>query len=360
MYRTCIFCSATLGSNEAIERFPVGRSLAFDAAKGRLWAVCPRCARWNLAPIEERWEAIEDAERLFRDSRLRVQRENVGLCRLPDGTRLVRVGEALPGELAAWRYGEQIAHRRRRSLVYGGMVAAAGAGLAFAGMALTAVGVFGAWNVFHGWRLLAAHAGRLRTVGMVPAPSAGRRTMIRLRRKDVHEAWVSLPDDGGGVALHLPFYVQAEPGSSSRTPTVPVTLRGAEAQALMARAMVHVNAAGAPRSRVGAAVDELQEAGSAEEYVMDFAARRLRLDGGELEVIDPSSGLLLAAGDPPPHPVLSLALEMALHEETERRALEGELAMLQAMWRQAEEIAAIADALPDLPAPEPPRIPPGD
>lgn len=50
MYRSCIFCSGALGSNEAIERFPVGRSLAFDAAKGRLWAVCPRCARWNLAP----------------------------------------------------------------------------------------------------------------------------------------------------------------------------------------------------------------------------------------------------------------------------------------------------------------------
>jgi hypothetical protein len=41
MYRNCIFCSAALGSNDAIERFPVGRSLAFDGEKGRLWAVCP-------------------------------------------------------------------------------------------------------------------------------------------------------------------------------------------------------------------------------------------------------------------------------------------------------------------------------
>jgi hypothetical protein len=55
-------------------------------------------------------------------------------------------------------------------------------------------------------------------------------------------------------------------------------------------------------------------------------------------------------------PSVALALEMALHEETERRALEGELAMLEAMWRQAEEIAAIADRLPGLPAPEPPRL----
>ena len=38
-----------------------------------------------------------------------------------------------------------------------------------------------------------------------------------------------------------------------------------------------------------------------------------------------------------------LALEMAVHEEHERRALEGELATLEAAWRDAEEIAQIAD-----------------
>lgn len=40
-----------------------------------------------------------------------------------------------------------------------------------------------------------------------------------------------------------------------------------------------------------------------------------------------------------------LAIEMALHEEQERRALAGELLELQAAWRQAEEIANIADSL---------------
>jgi hypothetical protein len=40
-----------------------------------------------------------------------------------------------------------------------------------------------------------------------------------------------------------------------------------------------------------------------------------------------------------------LALEMALHEESERRALEGELAILEAAWREAEEIAQLADAM---------------
>ena len=40
-----------------------------------------------------------------------------------------------------------------------------------------------------------------------------------------------------------------------------------------------------------------------------------------------------------------LALEMALHEERERRALQGELKTLEAVWKQAEEIAAISDGL---------------
>ena len=38
-----------------------------------------------------------------------------------------------------------------------------------------------------------------------------------------------------------------------------------------------------------------------------------------------------------------LALEMAAHEESERRALEGDLALLEDAWREAEEVAAIAD-----------------
>src|SRR5690606_5727839 len=69
LYSTCIFCNGALGTNEVLEDFPVGRRIAFDAARGRLWVVCRRCERWNLSPIEERWEAIEAAERIFRETR---------------------------------------------------------------------------------------------------------------------------------------------------------------------------------------------------------------------------------------------------------------------------------------------------
>ena len=45
------------------------------------------------------------------------------------------------------------------------------------------------------------------------------------------------------------------------------------------------------------------------------------------------------------NPTERLALEMALHEESERRAMRGELAPLEAAWRDAEKAAAIADGL---------------
>jgi hypothetical protein len=54
----------------------------------------------------------------------------------------------------------------------------------------------------------------------------------------------------------------------------------------------------------------------------------------------PEQGQLHAIAKP-----VRLALEMAVHEESERRALEGELHVLEAAWREAEEIAGIADDL---------------
>ena len=51
----------------------------------------------------------------------------------------------------------------------------------------------------------------------------------------------------------------------------------------------------------------------------------------------------------------AVALEMALHEDAERQALAGQLALLTAAWREAEEIAAIADSLFLPAAASPPR-----
>lgn len=42
---------------------------------------------------------------------------------------------------------------------------------------------------------------------------------------------------------------------------------------------------------------------------------------------------------------MRLALEMVSHEDSERRALEGELYLLEEAWKEAEEIAGISDDL---------------
>jgi hypothetical protein len=59
--------------------------------------------------------------------------------------------------------------------------------------------------------------------------------------------------------------------------------------------------------------------------------------------------LPVARNDMRLHRTTALAVEMALHEESERRAMQGELAVLEEAWREAEQIARIADALPDEP-----------
>src|SRR6185437_9504326 len=117
MFSTCLFCHASLGSNEVIETFPVGRRLAFDAERGRLWVVCRKCERWNLSPLDERWEAIEECERRFSMTKLRVSTDNIGMTRLREGLELVRIGRPLRPEFAAWRYGDQFGRRRIRTML---------------------------------------------------------------------------------------------------------------------------------------------------------------------------------------------------------------------------------------------------
>src|SRR4051812_28624107 len=108
VYTSCLFCHTDLGANHHLPTFPVGRRLAYDARKGRLWVICTRCGRWNLTPLEERWEAIDEAERLFRGTRLRMSTDNVGLARFRGGFELVRIGPALLPEIASWGYGPRL------------------------------------------------------------------------------------------------------------------------------------------------------------------------------------------------------------------------------------------------------------
>ena len=128
MFSTCIFCNHDLGSNQAFENFPVGRRLAFDQHKGRLWVICERCRRWNLSPLEERWEAIEECEKKYFDTANSFSTDNIGMAMLPEGVQLVRIGKPKRREFAAWRYGRQFWRRRIVSAVSAGAQIALGIG----------------------------------------------------------------------------------------------------------------------------------------------------------------------------------------------------------------------------------------
>ena len=330
MYATCLFCNRPLGANEALEHFPVGRRLAFDAAKGRLWVVCAACERWNLSPLEERWEAIEDAERLYRATRLRAATDQIGLARLRDGTELVRIGEPLRPEFAAWRYGDQFGRRRRRQiLIAGAGVGALGAIVAGGVAAGVSIGGFG-------WLMVKAARA---TVKGNPRSTVARirtddRQLLRVRLGHLSETILD-----GGTVSPIALEVRHETGRAR--------FEGAEALRVASILMPKVTRFGGTKRTVADAVNALEDRQGPEGFIQNltrFAPSVRQLPPKPIRRLSlmhdmPESGLLAL------NPIQRLAFEMALHEEAERRAMEGELAELERAWREAEETAAIADDL---------------
>ena len=130
-------------------------------------------------------------------------------------------------------------------------------------------------------------------------------------------------------------------------------LRAVGGRAVLERAIASANASGASRRSLKSALEHLEDAGSAEAYVASLTGEA---EPGSLllrrNTLGGFRGYWVPEGGEGIRPVSGaeiLALEMALHDQAERRAMQGELHELVARWREAEEIAAIADTLPDDP-----------
>jgi hypothetical protein len=313
MYANCMFCHRPLGENAVIEHFPVGRRLAFDSERGRLWVICRKCDRWNLTPLEERWEAVEETERFFRDTRVRVSTENVGLARLPEGLELVRIGRPLRPEFAAWRYGDQFGRRRKRAILYGTGIAAVVGGIGIGGVAVGGANVPG-WVLWNWWS-------NQRTVVRIPLKGQGD---LRLSNQDLKGARLLPAREGDGLVLEV------------RKSKARYTFEGEEAVRRLGRVLPRVNWMGGTPDTVRRAVAEIEEDGHP-----DLFLRQLTQSSGQ--AYRDKKGIPGYLNKMPPH--TKLALEMALHEDQERRALAGELWLLEEAWREAEEIAAISDDL---------------
>lgn len=337
MFSTCIHCTADLGRNEAFELFPVGTRLSFDAAKGRLWVICRACDRWNLSPLEERWEAIESMERRFHDSRLRVSTDNVGLARLREGVDLIRIGEPQRPEMAAWRYGDQFGRRRTRQMLISGVVVGSATaivgGIMAVGVSISSfAGIYGNPGL---WDSL-VHGRQGKSIGKFTLDS-GR--VVDVHRRHARMSRLVRSEPGGPMQLRLEF----DKGSALIT--------GDEVAKIAARLLPTVNRFGGSRAQVQEAVSLLEYVGDPAQVWSTLQQRHGWKDGdptwgngsfwmgeNKKQNVKKLPGTLHSL-----KPRDRLALEMALHEESERRAMEGELATLEAAWREAEQIAKISD-----------------
>jgi hypothetical protein len=364
MFSTCLFCNSSLGTNDQIAAFPVGHRLAYDPARGRLWVICARCGRWNLSPLEERWEAIDDCERLFRGTRLRFSTDNIGLARVGEHMELVRIGPALLPEIASWRYGSKIekhiASTNGKPPTNG--LVRRGAGLP-------------RWLAR---RAAAALAGYATTVGLSDE------AMLRLRTFRRGDAVLArtIDDSGLPIVIRYAHLGGAELIRPDRDAPWRLVVRHDGGLARLAegvglrtagKMLASLNFGVSSNAEVQHAIAKLDEAGDREGYFSRVASLAMRTQWGRVPDA-PDEGLIEPAGNSFAERIAlqlanrsfwgrggtgseettplfrlpavdRLALEMASNEDIERRALEGELASLAEAWREAEEIARISDEL---------------
>jgi len=325
MYTRCFICRRSLGENSVVPHLTIGRRLAFDVERGRLWVVCVHCGQWCLTPMEDRWEAIGECEALFTEASARVAAGTVGLARAP-GVELIRIGSAMRDEIANWRYGPRLARRRRRIKIASGALAVGGGGLTAAflyGLISLAVSTgsaaAGVWLGLIG----AMYASKIPGIsGWTPIarawlPDGSHRL---LRRADLPAIYM------GRGTTHAALQIAFDDLTAAYS--------GDDALTLLSRILPHANWRGADATEIRAATVRL-----------DHAERASGRHGhGRIEAWE----YLAEAGRtaqalPMMSTVDRLALEMAVNEALEHRSMAGEAALLAQQWPVEEEIAHTAD-----------------
>jgi hypothetical protein len=307
VFRTCAFCNAPFDGDGGPSGLGIGRRLAFDEWIGRLWVVCSRCSRWNLTPFDDRLERIEAVARAARAGRVAAATDQVSLIRW-QRYDFVRVGKPPRVELATWRYGERLRTRQleRMKVVVPLTIAAIGLGIA---ANVAAGGGFGVviWNLHRtvDW-MYVRMVGRRRVAMSEPPICAHCGSLMQLRARHVQHARV-VPDAHVDVAVILSCPQCHREGAQ---------VTGTEAVAVLRQGLTYLNVTRSGRKRAEDAAREVDQVGGPDRLVRDVARRELTLRSLR--------------------PERRLALEMAVDERAEMEELERQ-------WRDAEEIAAIAD-----------------
>jgi hypothetical protein len=311
MYTTCGFCAGELGGDGASSGLGVGRRFAYDGWRSRAWVICQRCGRWNLTPFDSREDAIAKLEAMAAAGRVAATSAHVALVR-SGSYDVVRVGRPLRPEYATWRYGERIKARERERLKFiipatavaiGGMVAfnfAVGGSMAYMvgqipGMADS---------------LYTRMVGNRKVPNIEPPVCAHCGTIMILRAKHLQHARLT----------HTAHEDMALLLSCPKCQSYGAQLEGADAEQALRAGLTFVNLKKGKRIK--------RKAEEAAGYV-DRHGGPSRFIQVTTRFEKPVSALVGTE---------ALALEMAVDEQSELRELERQ-------WRQAEEIANIADGL---------------
>ena len=322
MFTRCLVCLTPFPPNEELENYSAGTRIAYDPARGRLWSVCRSCKRWSLSPIEERWEALEEIERLVTDkAKLLSQTDNIALMR-SGRLDIVRVGRANLTEEAWWRYGRELTARRERHKKIT-FVGTAAAGAAIAGGWMTGGSAWlAAWLLWDNAPEKVADFARWMRFGSTAwyGSKVCQQCGFVFRDMDYKQrtGLILRPGEGDGrlgISVRCPKCHDQEDGG--------LHLTGREGEHTVRRVLAYHHHAGATEKKVRSATRLIEEAGSAQDL-----SRIVVKEGRKL-------GDLQRTG--------AIALEIAANEASEQRMLELEVAGLEAHWRIEEELAAIVD-----------------
>lgn len=317
LYPRCLFCGGTFPKSEQIECLPPGTCFAYDAERGRIWSICGRCHRWNLIPLDERFDAIDELERAVRDRALRLAATATIALYAVDDITIVRIGPAPLVERVAWRYGRELIERdaalRRRSTRLAGLATGA---IARAGESL------GAWRLDRYWGpsdtadiLRWQRFGSVAWTGRVVCPYCG--SVLHTLCFD-SSWWLRPRMVDGRLVVGVPC-TRCDPW----TPRNVFDVTGEDAQVVLRRALAYQHIAGAGERAVGHAASLIECAGSADALLHELSTGRSSLWGlGSIRTI---------------------ALEIAVNHLAERQQMERRLNAWEAVWRIEEPIARIID-----------------
>ncbi len=321
MYRTCLVCGTDFRPNDTLEHLGRGRRVAYDPLKGRLWQVCRSCKRWSLLPMESRWEALEELEKVVVDrARLLSSTDNVALLRAGP-LEVVRVGRAGLREEAWWRYGREFRERREQYRKLTAAAAAGAAGLIAGSAATGGISFVGAWLIWRHTPRVVTRGARWWRFGGTVWRGEGRcvrcgRRIGRVRYKERERLLITADEGPPGVIVTC--------GSCTGRDDAGQRLGGHEGDRVLRKVLAYHHFAGSSEQRVESAVKLIDYAGGTERLPAKMLGTGTAL--GELS----DTG--------------QVALEIAVHEHHEQLLLSMEVAELEAHWRREEELASIIDS----------------